>query len=73
MAGRADRPQPGDINQDGSTDIGDATTFDEEWNGQRRAALLDINGDGKVTIEDATAFGASWNGGWADTSLPAKP
>ena len=72
--------QPGDINQDGSTDIGDATAFGLEWSGARRASLLDLNGNGQVEIGDATSFGNIWNGvepdaakAWANTTLPDKP
>ena len=72
--------QPGDINQDGMTDMADATAFGEEWYGARRLERLDLNGDGVVDIRDATTFGRIWSGilpdatqPWANTSLPERP
>ena len=71
---------PGNINQDQTTDVSDATAFGTEWSGARRAALLDLDGDGQVGIGDATSFGNIWNGvapdatqAWANTELPTKP
>lgn len=71
--------QPDDINQDGRTDIRDATAFGVEFNGAQRKELIDINCDGTVDPSDATAFGNQWNGtgcatqAWMNTSLPTKP
>ena len=70
---------PDNVNQDGVTNIMDATAFGNEFNGPKRHVLIDINCDGLVNISDATAFGNQWRGdggatqAWANTSLPAKP
>ena len=60
--------QPLDINQDGRTNISDATAFGGVFNGSRSAALIDINGNGTVNIQDATAFGVQWQT-WANTEV----
>ncbi len=71
--------QPLDINQDGRSNILDATAFGLEFRGDARTALIDINGDGSVDVRDATAFGFHWIGNppatrkWSNTALPAKP
>ena len=65
--------QPLDINQDGCTDIVDASALGAEWDGDRRAALIDIDGSGDVTIGDASAFSAEWQAGAANTCLPVMP
>ncbi|MCH8912826.1 MAG: hypothetical protein IIA33_04580, partial [Planctomycetes bacterium] len=70
---------PDNINQDGATNISDATAFGNEWNGARREVLIDQNCDEKVDITDATAFGNLFLGTppatqvWNLTELPAKP
>ena len=71
--------QPLDINQDGVSNIRDATAFGVEFRGDARTALIDLNGDGNVDVRDATAFGFNWVGNapatrnWSNTALPAKP
>jgi hypothetical protein len=65
--------QPLDVNQDGGTNVQDATAFGAVFRGSREPRLIDMNGDGQVNVQDATAFGANWNDGWANTSLPPKP
>ena len=72
--------QPLDFNQDGCTNVQDATAFGQEFNGDRRSALIDINGDGQVNVQDATSFGNVWYGrppdgptSWAYTCLDDKP
>lgn len=70
---------PLDVNQDGLTNIRDATAFGEEFNGRRDPRLVDTNGDADVDVRDATAFGNNWFGRapatrqWHSTSLPVKP
>ena len=60
--------QPLDINQDGRTNISDATEFGNVFRGSRSAALIDINGDGNVNVQDATAFGVQW-ATWRNTTV----
>ena len=64
--------QPLDINQDGATNIRDASIFGEEFHGRAAGALIDTNCDGRVDVRDASAFGATWTT-WGNTRLPQKP
>ena len=68
-----------DINQDGASDIRDATAFGDAFGGDKERRLIDINCDGQVNVQDARAFGHQWNGtgdatqAWQGHRLPAKP
>ena len=53
---------PLDVNQDGTVNIADITAWGAEFNGDRRAALVDTNGDGNVNVQDATRVGDMWFG-----------
>ena len=53
---------PLDVNQDGVVNIQDITAWGAEFNGARRATLVDTNGDGSVNVQDATAVGNTWFG-----------
>ena len=53
---------PLDVNQDGVVNIQDITAWGAEFNGARRAALVDTNGDGNGNVQDATAVGDNWFG-----------
>ena len=64
--------QPLDINQDGTTNIRDASIFGEEFHGRAAGTLIDTNCDGRVDVRDASAFGATWTT-WGNTRLPQKP
>ena len=64
--------QPLDINQDGRTNIQDATAFGVVFRDTLEARLIDINCDGRVNVQDATAFGTNWTL-WANTDASPKP
>jgi hypothetical protein len=67
---------PLDVNQDGVVNIADITAWANEFNGARRAALVDTNGDGNTNVGDATDVGNNWFGRvsatkpWNGESLP---
>ena len=64
--------QPLDVNQEGQTNIQDATAFGAVFRGSQETRLIDINCDGRVNVQDATAFGIDWTT-WGGTALPEKP
>ena len=71
--------QPLDVNGDTLNNIGDATAFGAQFNGDMELRLIDLNCDGFIDVRDASAFGDIWNGrngaskAWQGSRLPAKP
>ena len=70
---------PGDVNQDGTVDVRDATAFGDLFGNSGSPLLVDLNGDGQVDARDATTFGDLWHGRngvsqpWNGHRLPVRP
>jgi len=60
MASPEPNPCPGDINGDGSVNVGDLLDLIEAWGPCPSPCPADINGDGFVNVNDLLTLIAAW-------------